>query len=779
METVRVCLADGSGKDWPRHVSAGLADHGHYDVVVTTTLSETLSALDEQVHCLVVGTTLDGDDGVDLLDAVADTSDTTSAGTVCLFLADDDAVAREALVRDVSEVLAARTVTDDPDVLVKRVVRHTTPAEARPAGPGDTHRAAKPTAAGEPTLDPVGTAATALVDARTAMAALEGTTGALVESDLCDGAWAVLADESASAAAGTVTAPPENTTERLAAASAEAGSSARGTGTESSSGEVLVALTHDGDLYGLLGLCGVRTAVDRLDALGRVVGHALARIHRETDLRRSARHLRAVVDSMPQLVTIKDAAGLHVFVNEAVEAADGPGREEILGNHLTDIVDSEAAETAWANDQAVMASGEPVTDEVTVAVDGVPRLYEVTHAPLFDETGAVEGVINVAMDVTDDRRHVEHLSALYHGTERLLLEETPGDVAELAVELFADVLDYRLTCVYTFDPERDELAPQAWSEELAAVAGDPGAIPRDGGAAWESFVSDEARTEVTEITADGDRVPWGDFVLPLGRHGVVVVGTTDETLAPGDEALAKVLAGSIEAVLNRLDRLQALRDRETELARQNERLDEFASVVSHDLRNPLSVARTYLSLAESDDGDADFTPEIREALDRMDDLVTDVLALARQGRVLGETEPVDLAATATVSWRVVDTGDATLELADDLGTVDADAVRLHQLFENLFRNSVEHGSHPENDQPTLLTVRIGRLDAPDSGFFVEDDGIGIPPDRREAVFQRGVTGSADGTGFGLAIVAAVAEAHGWEVLLLESEQGGARFEFRT
>ncbi|WP_435318928.1 ATP-binding protein [Haloarchaeobius sp. TZWSO28] len=746
MNTVRVCLADGSGEKWPEQVSATLEDQGSYDVVVTTTLSETLSTLDDDVQCLVVGTTLDGDGGIELLDAL-----TGGVGdTVRVFVADDDEVARDALARDVTEVLATATIVDDPGVLVRRLTRH-----FPPTGPS--------------AMDPVGAVATALVEATTDVEALRVTCDALVHSGACDGAWAIEADGAASATAGTVTALPADASERLAAAIArEPG--------EDSTAEVVVALTSDDELQGVLVLVGPRVSPDRLDSLGTIIGHALGQARSIATLRTSERHLRSVVDAMPDVVTIKDRDGRHRFLNGVADAADGPGSAEILGRTLEDVIDPETAAVAWANDQQAMETGETLTSEIRVEVDGTHFLYEVTHAPLFDESGEVEGVINIATDVTDARRYVERLSALYHGTERLLFAETPTALAELAVELFADVLDYSLTCVYGFDPQSDELVPRAWSDDLVTVAGEPGPIPRDDGAAWQAFVGDEVLTEVREMMSSGDRVPWGDFVLPLGRHGVVVVGTTDPTLEPSDEALGKVLAATVETMWNRLDRLQALRDRETELARQNERLDEFASVVSHDLRNPLSVAMMYLSLAAEDE-DCRYIPRARAALDRMDDLVTDVLELARQGRVLGETEPLDLGATATVSWGVVDTGDAALCLDDDLETVDADAVRLQQLFENLFRNAVEHGRDEEDQEP--LTVRVGRLDDPDVGFFVEDNGVGIPPDDRERVFERGVTGAPHGTGFGLAIVALVAEAHGWELDLVSSKEGGARFEIRT
>ncbi len=211
------------------------------------------------------------------------------------------------------------------------------------------------------------------------------------------------------------------------------------------------------------------------------------------------------------------------------------------------------------------------------------------------------------------------------------------------------------------------------------------------------------------------------------------------------------------------------KERERELRRQNERLDEFASVVSHDLRNPISIADGWLDMARRS-GEAEHFDRVQDAIDRMEVLVEDLLTLAREGEVVGDAEPVDLATVAECAWDHVDTADATLDTGSVVGvTVEADEDRLTELFENLYRNAVEHGG-------TSVTVQVSRTD---EGFVVADDGPGVPPDRREEVFDAGVTHSEDGTGFGLPIVRRIAEAHGWTVDLRESWAGGAAFAFDT
>ena len=201
-----------------------------------------------------------------------------------------------------------------------------------------------------------------------------------------------------------------------------------------------------------------------------------------------------------------------------------------------------------------------------------------------------------------------------------------------------------------------------------------------------------------------------------------------------------------------------------ELKRQNQRLEEFTSVVSHDLRNPLNVAQGRSEMARAE-CDSDHLEDVSRALDRMETLIDDLLTLAREGKSVEATEPTDLAATVDGCWRNVGTGDATL-VVDSERTIRADRSRLEQLFENLVRNAIEHGGDD-------ATVTVGEVD---DGFFVADDGPGIPEDERERVFDSGYSTANRGTGFGLSIVREIAEAHGWEISVTESADGGARFE---
>ena len=215
-----------------------------------------------------------------------------------------------------------------------------------------------------------------------------------------------------------------------------------------------------------------------------------------------------------------------------------------------------------------------------------------------------------------------------------------------------------------------------------------------------------------------------------------------------------------------------------ELERQNGRMERFARMVAHELRSPLTVAQIYLPRAA--DGDADAAAEAEAALDRIEEMIEVVLVTARGSDASIDAEPVSVADVATDAWADLDAGYADLVVETDR-TILADPIHVRHLLENLFRNSVEHGStsHRPRDadidaSDAGVTVRVGSLP---SGFYVEDDGPGIPEDEREAVFEAGHTTDDDGIGLGLTFVSQLVEAYEWDCEVTESEAGGARFEF--
>ncbi|OVE84054.1 two-component sensor histidine kinase [Natronolimnobius baerhuensis] len=201
------------------------------------------------------------------------------------------------------------------------------------------------------------------------------------------------------------------------------------------------------------------------------------------------------------------------------------------------------------------------------------------------------------------------------------------------------------------------------------------------------------------------------------------------------------------------------------LVTKNERLDQFASMVSHDLQNPLAIAVGELEQYR-ETGEDIHLDGIEDALVRVEDLIVDLTALAQTNSSSETRKSVSLPAVAREAWEYIDIRSASLETEDC--TIQGDRSQLQALFENLFRNAVGHGGAD-------VTVRVGPIG---SGFYVEDTGKGIPQAKREQVFEHGFTTGYSGNGVGLTIVNRIATDHEFEATLMESQEGGARFEFQ-
>jgi len=235
--------------------------------------------------------------------------------------------------------------------------------------------------------------------------------------------------------------------------------------------------------------------------------------------------------------------------------------------------------------------------------------------------------------------------------------------------------------------------------------------PDGGSLNWAAF--DASETRVYDDVQTLDEVDAGIdlrslMVLPTGDYGTVAIGETEpEAFDDTDEFLARILATAAETAFQSTARTRRLHERSAELERQNDRLEEFASVVSHDLRNPLNVAQGRVDLARHE-CDSDHLEAAARAHDRMEALISDLLALARQGESVNEPDAVRLAAVVNNCWGNVETADADLSVETDL-RVRADESRLRQLFENLIRNAIEHGGDE-------AAVRVGET-ADADGFF--------------------------------------------------------------
>jgi signal transduction histidine kinase len=223
-----------------------------------------------------------------------------------------------------------------------------------------------------------------------------------------------------------------------------------------------------------------------------------------------------------------------------------------------------------------------------------------------------------------------------------------------------------------------------------------------------------------------------------------------------------------------------LADKAEELERSNRDLEQFAYVASHDLQEPLRKVAGFCQLLERryagtlDERADEYIHYAVDGAQRMQELISDLLAFSRVGRTTDRFEMIDLGAVVAATWNQLDTpDDARLEVHDELPTIAGDPALIRALFTNLLGNSMKF----TGDEPPRVEISAS-TDGERWELTVQDNGIGIDPefaDRIFVIFQRLHTrDSFEGTGIGLALCKRIVEFHGGSIRLAESERG-ARF----
>lgn len=302
---------------------------------------------------------------------------------------------------------------------------------------------------------------------------------------------------------------------------------------------------------------------------------------------------------------------------------------------------------------------------------------------------------------------------------------------------------------------------------------------RDGYFAAPAVRPMKGQGQLTLRRKDGDEVPVEISLAPIGE------GDASATIA------------SVRDVTERVRMEEENRRFVAELEASNKELDDFAYIASHDLKEPLRGIHHYATFVLEDYADR-LDDEGREKLatltrltQRMEDLINDLLAYSRLGRVEMARAETDLDALVR---DLVDALHVTLKergcnvvIPSPLPTVHCDRVRVREVFANLIANASKYNDSPEP------TVEIGALPgpAPAGGdgdpvagpvFYVRDNGIGIPERHQGAVFHifkrlHARDRYGGGTGAGLTIVKKIVEQHGGRIWIDSAPGKGATFHF--
>jgi len=499
---------------------------------------------------------------------------------------------------------------------------------------------------------------------------------------------------------------------------------------------------------------------------------------REQQLRETTSRLEALFEQSPDMINVHDGEGRLLDPNPRLVEETGYDESELTGMKIWELdraIDPDEAVALW---EGMDPGDRERLEGVYRRRDGSTFPVEV-HIRRLDLDRDDDRFMAISRDITERTERERERERTIAFLERLYdvatdAELDPEEKITRLLEVGPEELD--LPYGYLTRIEVDDDLSGGGTQTIVEASGNhellrPGASYPLSQSYCRETIGTDGLLEIRDAIAVGMESDPAYETFELGCYIGTTVTVDDELYgtvffasAAPREAPFSDAERTFVRLMSELVSYELERDRATsELKRQNERLEEFASVVSHDLRNPLNAADGRLELVRAD-CDSDHLDAIERSHDRMRTLIDDLLALAREDDASLDAS-VDLGALVESSWQTVETGEATLVVDVDR-PVRADESRLRQLLENLLRNAVEHGGED-------VTVVMGELE---TGFYVEDDGAGIPENDREEVFQPDYSTSERGTGVGLSIVTRVAEAHNWAVDAVEGSDGGARFE---
>ncbi|MCX8207579.1 MAG: PAS domain S-box protein [Methanothrix sp.] len=490
----------------------------------------------------------------------------------------------------------------------------------------------------------------------------------------------------------------------------------------------------------------VHGADGTIEGAVEVIRDITENVNRLKDLDLSEKRYRSIVEDMPFLVCRFDRDGILTFVNDNYCRYFGFRREEILGRPFLELIPEEEREAVRKRFSGLTPERPYVKYIHRVKKGEEIRWQRWTDRAIFSQNGDVIEYQSIGEDITEEKRTEDALRESEHRF-RVLTETTSSGIAIIRDGRVVYVNRAgRELCGYTMDELK---GASMWMvvhpEDVARLR-----------ELYEREMRGEqipSRYELRFVTKDGD-VRWVECT-----HGTIDLSGGRAMLCTAVDITERKRAE---------EELQRIKDSLEQIVRdRTEEMERFVYTISHDLRSPLITISGLAGFAELDlsRGDVEKVKEglrkITQSAEKMDALLSDLLELSRIGRIVNPPEDVPFGilvedAIEQLAGKIKMRG-AEIRVADGMPAVHVDRMRLVEALVNLIDNSIKYT--PGDKRPLI------EIFCRDGVFCVKDNGIGIPENQRDKVFELfyKVDPKSDGTGVGLTIVKRIIEVHGGRI----------------
>ena len=486
----------------------------------------------------------------------------------------------------------------------------------------------------------------------------------------------------------------------------------------------------------------------------------------ERELHISEERFRIFMDTSPAIVIMKDADSRYVYCNRNVEKLFGKPLSEIEGKTEFDLFPREEAERFTASDRQVLETGEPIINEYS-AHDPQGNVHEwwVFKFPMLSSSGQKYVGMQI-LDITERKRAERNLER-----ERDLLHALMDSVPDT---------------VYFKDTESRFTRVNQRQAQLLGISSPEEAIGKMDSDFQSHELSDTFFEEEQQLIATGnsllDRVEYNP--TPEGEPRWLSASKAPMRDREGNIiGLVGISRDITERKLAEIEREKLIKDLES----RNTELEQFTYTVSHDLKSPLVTIQGFLGYLEQDAlaGNMDRlqrdSQRIKDATDKMQNLLAELLELSRIGRMMNPPENASFTEVVHEALKVVEgqinNRGVDVIVAPDLPIIHGDRVRIIEVVQNLIDNACKYMGRQTHPQ-----IEIGHTIGQDGNpiFHVRDNGSGIEPQHHERIFGlfNKLDPQSEGTGIGLALARRIVEVHGGRIWVESEGQGkGSTFSF--